>query len=97
MTSTDDSESTKIYDDESGSHSEDVITKLSLWSVADTVTRLLAAAAARELKVFAVIDHSGEAADAGLHLRETKLGILEVPRRHFRHPPRSVDSIRINP
>jgi uncharacterized protein (DUF302 family) len=39
-------------------------------------TRLLAVAAARELKVFAVIDHSGEAANVGLHLRDTTLVIV---------------------
>jgi uncharacterized protein (DUF302 family) len=79
MTSTDDSEPTKIHDASTGSHSEDVVTKLSPWSVTDTVTRLLAAAAARDLKVFAVIDHSGEAADAGLQLRDTKLVIFGSP------------------
>jgi hypothetical protein len=52
---------------------EDVVTKLSPWSVADTVARLLAVAAARELKVFAIIDHSGEAANVGMHLRDTTL------------------------
>ena len=56
-----------------------MVTKLSPWSVTDTVTRLLAAAAARDLKVFAVIDHSGEAADAGLQLRDTKLVIFGSP------------------
>jgi uncharacterized protein (DUF302 family) len=55
---------------------EDVVTKLSPWSVADTVARLLAVAAARELKVFAIIDHSGEAANVGLHLRDTTLVIF---------------------
>jgi uncharacterized protein (DUF302 family) len=58
---------------------EDVVTKSSPWSVADTVTRLLAVAAARELKVFAVIDHSGEAENVGLHLRDTKLVIFGSP------------------
>jgi uncharacterized protein (DUF302 family) len=31
------------------------------------------------LKVFAVIDHSGEAANAGLHLRDTKLVVFGSP------------------
>src|ERR1700693_902821 len=79
MTFTDDRESEKIHDASTGPHSEDVVTKLSPWSVADTVIRLSAAAAARELKVFAVIDHSGEAANAGLQLRDTKLVILGSP------------------
>jgi uncharacterized protein (DUF302 family) len=55
---------------------EDVVTKLSPWSVADTVARLLAVAAARELKVFATINHSAEAANVGLHLRDTTLVIF---------------------
>ena len=60
-------------------HDGDVVTKLSPWSVADTVTRLLAVAAARELKVFAVIDHSGEAENVGLRLSDTKLVIFGNP------------------
>jgi uncharacterized protein (DUF302 family) len=56
-----------------------VVTKSSPWSVADTVTRLLAVAAARQLKVFAVIDHSAEADNVGLHLRDTKLVIFGSP------------------
>jgi uncharacterized protein (DUF302 family) len=55
-----------------------VVTKLSPWSVADTVIGCRQAAA-RELKVFAVIDHSGEAANAGLQLRDTKLVIFGSP------------------
>jgi uncharacterized protein (DUF302 family) len=68
-----------IQDATIGAHGGDVVTKLSPWSVADTVTRLLAVAAARELKVFAVIDHSGEAENVGLHLRDTKLVIFGNP------------------
>jgi uncharacterized protein (DUF302 family) len=56
-----------------------VVTKSSPWSVTDTVTRLLTVAAARELKVFAVIDHSAEADNVGLHLRDTKLVIFGSP------------------
>ena len=66
-------------DETIGAHGGDVVTKLSPWSVADTVTRLLAVAAARELRVFAVIDHSGEAENVGLHLRDTKLLIFGNP------------------
>jgi uncharacterized protein (DUF302 family) len=62
-----------------GVQGEDVVTKLSPWSVADTVARLLAVAAARELKVFAIIDHSGEAANVGMHLRDTTLIIFGSP------------------
>jgi uncharacterized protein (DUF302 family) len=56
-----------------------VITKPSPHSVTDTVARLTALLAARDIKVFAVIDHSGEARDAGLDLRDTKLVIFGNP------------------
>jgi len=79
MTSEERSEPSKVQDESIGAHGRDVVTKLSPWSVADTVTRLLAVAAARELKVFAVIDHSGEAENVGLHLRDTKLVIFGNP------------------
>jgi uncharacterized protein (DUF302 family) len=59
---------------------EGVVTKLSPWSLTDTVSRLLAVVAARGMKVFAVIDHSGEAKAAGLELRETKLVIFGSPK-----------------
>jgi len=58
---------------------QEVTTKLSPWSVADTVSRLSAALAARGMKEFAVIDHSGEAEAAGLELRDTKLVIFGSP------------------
>ena len=38
----------------------------------------------RGLKLFAVIDHDGEAAANGLNLRETKLVIFGSPRRERR-------------
>jgi uncharacterized protein (DUF302 family) len=79
MTSSEGSEPRKVQGPSVCPHGQEVVTKLSPWSVADTVTRLLAVAAARELKVLAVIDHSGEAADVGLHLRDTKLVILGDP------------------
>jgi uncharacterized protein (DUF302 family) len=79
MKATDDCEPRKTHDASTDPRCEDVVTKLSPWSVADTVTRLSAAAAARELKVFAVIDHSGEAANAGLQLRDTRLVIFGSP------------------
>jgi uncharacterized protein (DUF302 family) len=56
------------------------VTKLSPWSMADTVARLSAVVAARGLKVFAVIDHSDEARRVGLALRDTKLFIVGSPR-----------------
>jgi uncharacterized protein (DUF302 family) len=52
---------------------EAVVTKLSPWSMADTVARLSAVVAARGMEVFAVIDHSGKAREVGLDLRDTKL------------------------
>jgi uncharacterized protein (DUF302 family) len=55
------------------------VTKVSPWSMADTVARLSAVVAARGLKVFAVIDHSDEARRVGLALRETKLFIVGSP------------------
>jgi uncharacterized protein (DUF302 family) len=56
-----------------------MVTKTSPWSVDETVARLTAEVAARGLKLFAVIDHSGEAAAAGLELRETKVVIFGSP------------------
>lgn len=56
-----------------------VITKLSPWSVEDTVARLSAIVAARGLKLFTVVDHSGEAEAVGLELRDTKLVIFGSP------------------
>jgi uncharacterized protein (DUF302 family) len=56
-----------------------VVTKLSPWSMADTVARLSAVVAARGMEVLAVIDHSGRARDAGLDLRDTKLVIFGSP------------------
>ena len=56
-----------------------LVTKSSPWSVSDTVARLSALVAARGMKLFAVIDHSGEAKAAGLELRETKVVIFGSP------------------
>jgi uncharacterized protein (DUF302 family) len=56
-----------------------VVTKVSPWSMADTVARLSAVVAARGMKVFAVIDHSGEARRVGLAMRDTKLFIVGSP------------------
>jgi uncharacterized protein (DUF302 family) len=59
--------------------SEGVVTKLSPWSVTDTVTRLSAVVGAKGMKVFAVIDQRAEAKAAGLTLRETQLVIFGSP------------------
>jgi uncharacterized protein (DUF302 family) len=56
-----------------------VVTKLSPWSVADTIARLSAIVAAEGMKVFAVIDHGGEAEAAGLVLRDTTVVIFGSP------------------
>lgn len=58
----------------------EVITKASPRSVEDTVTRFSALASEKGVKVFAVIDHSGEAEAVGLELRDTKLVIFGSPR-----------------
>lgn len=62
-----------------GTATTQIVTKLSPWSVADTVARLSAIVAAQGLKLFAVIDHSGEAEAVGLELRDTKVVIFGSP------------------
>lgn len=52
----------------------------SRWAVAEMLTKLLAVVEARGLKVFAVVDHSGEAEKAGLKMRPTQLVIFGSPR-----------------
>jgi uncharacterized protein (DUF302 family) len=66
-------------DPRGGADKHIVITKLSPWSMADTVARLSAVVAARGLQVLAVIDHSDEARRVGLALRDTKLFIVGSP------------------
>lgn len=61
------------------SKSSSLVTKVSAGSVADTVARLISLVEAKGMKVFAVIDHSGEAKQAGLDLRETKVVIFGSP------------------
>jgi uncharacterized protein (DUF302 family) len=56
-----------------------VVTKLSPWSMADTLARLLAVIAAHGMEVFAVIDLSGKARDVGYVLRDTKVVIFGSP------------------
>ena len=60
-------------------HAVEVVTKLSPWSVDETVSRLSAVVAARGMKLFAIVDHSGEAEAGGLELRNTKLVIFGSP------------------
>jgi uncharacterized protein (DUF302 family) len=56
-----------------------VVTKLSPRSVADTVARLTDLLAAKNQKLFAVIDQRAEARQAGLDLRDTTLVIFGSP------------------
>jgi len=58
---------------------DEVVTKLSPWSVEESVARLGAIVAAKGLKLFATIDHSGEAKGVGLELRDTKVVIFGSP------------------
>jgi uncharacterized protein (DUF302 family) len=62
-----------------GAPADQLVTKLSPGSVADTVTRLSQIIDAQGLKLFDVIDHSAAAAAAGLELRETKVVIFGSP------------------
>jgi uncharacterized protein (DUF302 family) len=57
----------------------DITTKVSPRSVTDTVSRLTGILSAKGLKVFAVIDQSAEARQAGLQLRETTLVVFGNP------------------
>jgi uncharacterized protein (DUF302 family) len=74
-----DSEPAHVQNEPAALAGTGVVTKVSPWSPDDTVSRLSAVAAARGMKVFAVIDHSGEARQIGLELRDTKLVIFGSP------------------
>ncbi len=56
-----------------------IITKVTSGSVADAVARLSDLIESHDMKVFTIIDHSGEARRHGLELRETKLVIFGSP------------------
>jgi len=56
-----------------------VVTKLSPQPVAGTVARLTDLIAAKGMKLFAVIDQSAEAREAGLQLRDTTLVLFGSP------------------
>jgi len=58
---------------------EGIQTLFSNHSVDETVARLESLLAAKGVKLFALIDHSGEAAAAGLTMRPTKLLIFGSP------------------
>ena len=57
-----------------------IVTKLSPRSVPDTVARLSDLVGEKGLKLFAAVDHSGEAEAVGLELRDTKLMIFGNPK-----------------
>jgi len=59
--------------------SDELVMKVSPRSVDDTVARFSEVLAAKGVKLFAVIDHSGEAAKVGLDLRDTKVVIFGAP------------------
>jgi uncharacterized protein (DUF302 family) len=59
---------------------DQLVTKLGPLSVEDTVARLSDVLSAKGVKLFAVIDHSGEAEKAGLELRDTKVVIFGAPK-----------------
>ncbi len=57
-----------------------VVSVRSGHSVNETVARLEQALEAKAIKIFAVVDHSGEAEKAGLHMPNTKLVIFGNPK-----------------
>jgi uncharacterized protein (DUF302 family) len=57
-----------------------LITLSSRYPASDTVERLLAALAKRNMTVFARIDHAAGAAGAGLELRPTEVVIFGTPK-----------------
>jgi uncharacterized protein (DUF302 family) len=57
-----------------------IISKPSNHSVDETVQRLTAMLADKGIKLFAIVDHRGEAEKAGLHMPPTKLLIFGNPK-----------------
>ena len=56
-----------------------IVIKDSPWTVPETVARFERLIEGRGLKLFAVVDHSGAAADNGLKLRDTKVVMFGSP------------------
>ncbi len=56
-----------------------IVTRSSPLAFATTVQRLLDLIESKGLKLFALVDHSGEAARAGLTMNETKLLVFGSP------------------
>jgi uncharacterized protein (DUF302 family) len=52
---------------------DELVTRATPWSVAETVARFSDLLDEKGLKQFAVFDHSGEARKAGLELRDTQV------------------------
>lgn len=61
------------------SDASEVMTKSSPYSVAETVARFNEVVAAKDMRVFAVINHSDAAHEVGLDLPETKVIIFGNP------------------
>jgi uncharacterized protein (DUF302 family) len=61
-------------------HGNGLVQVASRHSVEETVQRLEAAFVGKGMQVFAVIDHSGEAAKVGLKMRPTKVVIFGSPK-----------------
>ena len=61
------------------SDASEVMTKWSPYSVAETVARFNEVVAAKDMKVFAVINHSDAAHEAGLDLPDTRVIIFGNP------------------
>ena len=59
---------------------DELTTKPAAGTVLEAVERLTAVLAEKGLKLFAVIDHSGEAEANGLELRDTKVVIFGSPK-----------------
>ncbi|KAA6457510.1 DUF302 domain-containing protein [Acidobacteria bacterium AB60] len=57
-----------------------IVSLTTAHSVAETVSRLQELLTAKGIKLFAVVDHSGEAAHAGMEMPDTKLLIFGTPR-----------------
>jgi len=63
----------------SGAGKDGIVTLASARSVAEVVERLKGILEAKGVTLFAVVDHSGEAAKAGMTMPETKLLIFGSP------------------
>jgi uncharacterized protein (DUF302 family) len=59
---------------------EGIVEVPSTYTVEQTLQRLQSTLAAHGLQVFALVDHSGEAAKVGLKMRSTKLLIFGSPK-----------------